>query len=206
MKASRGCIWRGIIIVMFAWPFATWFAARTLVVSANVQHADAIVVLSGAAVFRERTAAAAELYKKGIAGVVVVTSDGGHGGWSAREGRNPRFVDIERDNLELLGVPRERIQVVTPIVESTFEEAERVREFATRQGFTSIVAVTSGYHSRRAKWTFDRVFRNSGIEVTVYGVPPGQDSPGPAVWWLSPNGWRFVAAEWVKIAYYHLAH
>jgi len=39
--------------------------------------------------------------------------------------------------------------------------------------------VTSAYHSRRALWTFQRVFSDSGVKLGLDPVPTGQQTPGP---------------------------
>jgi uncharacterized SAM-binding protein YcdF (DUF218 family) len=66
--------------------------------------------------------------------------------------------------------------------------------------------VTSPYHSRRSLWTLRRVFKESGIEVGVKAVVPGQQSPLPVWWWLSPRGWSMVAGEYLKLIYYRIKY
>jgi uncharacterized SAM-binding protein YcdF (DUF218 family) len=171
-----------------------------------MEKADAIAVLSGSATFRERTNRAAELYRSGLAPIVILTNDGGRSGWSRQSHRNPTFVDLARENLAAGGVPNDKIEVIQPLVDSTYLEVERLREYAVQNNLHSIVFVTSAYHSRRTLWTVQQVFDGTGISIAVQTAPPGQDTPSAATWWLSRRGWQFVAAEWVKLLWYRISY
>jgi uncharacterized SAM-binding protein YcdF (DUF218 family) len=191
---------------LILWPPFAWVAARGLTVASSIEKADAIAVLSGSATFRERTNRAAELYRNGLAPIVILTNDGGRSGWSRQSHRNPLFVDLARENLAAGGVPNDKIEVILPLVDSTYLEVERLREYAVENGLHSIVFVTSAYHSRRALWTVQQVFDGTGISISVQTAPPGQDTPTAATWWLSGHGWRFVAGEWLKLLWYRIAY
>lgn len=180
-----------------------WFAARSLVVSAPLDRADAIVVLSGSACLLERTQEAAELYNAKVASRVVLTNDNLRGTWSSSEQRNPFFYERARDNLVLTGVPQQQIEVIYQPVTTTYDEAKTVRDYAQAQGFKSILVVTSGYHSRRALWTLQRVFKDSNVQVGMRAVDTGIQTPSPLTWWLHARGWQMVAGEYVKSVYYH---
>lgn len=203
---KRARILRLTLVALILWPPFAWVAARGLTVTSPIQKADAIAVLSGSATFRERTNRAAELYRNGLAPVVILTNDGGRSGWSRQSQRNPSFVDLARENLAAGGVPIDKIEIIQPLVDSTYLEVERLREYAVENGLHSIVFVTSAYHSRRTLWTVQQVFDGTGISIAVQSAPPGQDTPAAATWWLSGRGWRFVAAEWVKLLWYRISY
>jgi len=203
---KRPWVYRGLMILLLSWPFFAWIGARGLIVATPLEKTDAIAVLSGSATFHERTAYAAELYKQGIAPVILLTNDGGHSGWSRKERRNPLYVESATDNLELLGVPRDKIEILSPMVDSTYVEAGRLRDHAVQHNLHSITFVTSAYHTRRAMWTLENRFRGTGIKLAIQPVAPGQDTPPPATWWLSTIGWQLVGGEWVKLFYYHLVY
>ena len=77
-------------------------------------------------------------------------------------------------------MPQTRIEVLSPLVSSTHEEAVLLREFAAAHNLRSLLFVTSAYHSRRALWTLRRVFEGSGVEIGLDFVPAGQmQTPGP---------------------------
>jgi uncharacterized SAM-binding protein YcdF (DUF218 family) len=201
--ASR--VWRVAAVVLALWPFAAWGAARGLVARSEVEKADALVVLSGSAAYEERAAEAARLYMEGRAPVVLLTDDGVQGGWSSAEQRNPRFVELAAAALARGGVPAESVRVLGARPTNTHDEAEALRAYAAEKGLRSLLVVTSAYHSRRALWTWRRVFEGSGVRV---GLEPaeGARTPGAWSWWLSSAGWRQVAGEYVKMIYYVLRY
>lgn len=198
---------RLFLIALFfgIWLLVAWLAARFLIVSTALHQADAIVVLSGSAVYKERTQRAAEYYRQGLANRILLTNDNRRGGWSNSEQRNPFFYERARNNLLLLGVPAEHIEVIPKPVTNTYEESELLREYAVAHGLRSLLIVTSAYHARRALWTLRRVFAGTGIEIGLQTIETGEQTPPPSSWWLHVRGWRMVVGEYVKNIYYRLA-
>jgi uncharacterized SAM-binding protein YcdF (DUF218 family) len=203
IKASgRRRIVKILLVCILIWPFAAWLGARFLITEAPLEKADAIVVLGGSANYRERAHEAARLLAEGRSQRILITNDNMRGPWSSVEQRNPYFYERSVEELEKTGVPANTIDVLMTPVGGTHEEAELVKRYATEHGFRSLLIVTSAYHSRRALWTFSRVFRDSGIQLGLRPVNPGEDSPRPATWWLTARGWRLVPTEYVKMIYY----
>lgn len=196
---------RVVFALVVAWPVVAWVAARALVVSDELPQADCIFVLSGASEYVERTRHAAELWRRGVAPKVVLTNDNLRGGWSSAEQRNPFFFERAAEELRRAGVPAAQIEVLPEPVASTYDEAVRLRAYASEHKLGSVLVVTSAYHSRRALWTMRRVFRASGVRVGVSPVAAGGvagQTPGGFGWWLSARGWRSVAPEYPKLVYY----
>ena len=193
-------------VALAAWSLAAWVAARALVVTDELPRADRIVVLAGSSTYGERTRLAAALFREGRAPVVTLTNDGLRGGWSNELQRNPYFVERAAAELKRAGVPDEGIETLPRAVASTHDEALVLREHAEAQGLRSLLVVTSAYHSRRALWTFRKVFEGSGVHIGLAGVPPGDETPEPSTWWLHAQGWRVVAGEYVKLIYYRLRY
>jgi uncharacterized SAM-binding protein YcdF (DUF218 family) len=191
-------------LLLAAWALAAWAAAGWLVVREELPRADALVVLAGSATYVERAGRAAELYREGRAPRVVLTNDGLSGGYSAADDRNPLFVERAARELRAAGVPDAAVEVVPEIVSSTYEEAVRLRAHAGARGYRSLLVVTSAYQSRRALWTFKRVFDGGVVRVGVEPVEPGRQTPRSYAWWLYPLGWRLVPGEYVKLVYYRL--
>lgn len=186
------------------WMLAAWAAARWLSVEEDLPRADAIIVLGGSEVYKERARYAAKLFHEGRAPIVVITSDGQFAGWSNERGRNPLTFERSVDELKHHGVSGENIEIVPQVVTGTYEECVTLREYAVQQNLRSLLIVTSAYHTRRARWSLRRVFAGSGIEIGIDGAPPGDQSPAAHVWWLKRRGWRVVAAEYVKMIYYQV--
>jgi len=175
--------------------------ARGLIVSEPLDRADAIVVLSGSSTLAERTQHAAQLYSEQRSSRILLTTDNQQGGWSNTEKRNLYFHEITVNELTRLGVPAQNIEVIRPPVSSTWDEAERVCEYSKAHGLRSMLIVTSGYHSRRALWTFRTICQNA-TQVGLDPVAPGIQTPHPATWWLYPRGWQLVFIEYLKLIYY----
>lgn len=202
MIRRRRTVARILLVAILIWPLAAWLAARVLITEAPLAKADAIVVLGGSANYRERSRKAARLLLDGRAQRILITNDNQRGPWSSVEQRNLYFYERALEELDDAGVPDERVDVLMTPVDGTHEEAEVVKEYAVEHGLHSVLIVTSAYHSRRALWTFSRVFRDTGMQVGLAAVSPGTDSPPPATWWLSVRGWRMVPTEYVKMIYY----
>ena len=84
--------------------------------------------------------------------------------------------------------------VLTRRVHSTYDEARRVRRL-TRDatGISSLLIVTSPYHSRRALWVLRRVLEPRWRARRHRPAATRRAKPAPGVWWLSSSGWHSVA-------------
>jgi len=195
---------RLILTLVVAWSLVAWAAAQALIVHKELHSADIIVVLAGSTAYVERVRYAAELLHKGRAPRIILTNDSQRGGWSQEKEINPLFVVLASEELQKLGVSSNNIEIVAPLSSGTYQEAIALREYAEKHKLASLLIVTSAYHSRRALWTFSRVFEGSNIEVGIDPAPPGQQSPLPWSWWLYLRGWEAVPVEYVKMLYYRL--
>jgi len=195
-----------LAVAVVSWPAAAERVARLLVLPAGRGPADAVVLLSGSAVQAERVDHAAALLRGQRAPLVIITDDGTRGGWSRRRQARIMMVDRAADALVAAGVDQSRIVRLPGVVRSTYDEALALQAYLRSSPLKSVLVVTSGYHSRRALWTFRRVLDGSDVRVEVEPVPPGIQSPLPDRWWLSRRGWLSVGLEWVKFGYYLLRY
>lgn len=197
--------WRRVFVAFLLlavlW-LVSWLGARWLIVRAPLEHADAIVVLSGSATLSERVQHAARLYAERRGQKILLTTDNLQGGWSRAEQRNLYFYEIATRQLTRLGVPTENIEVVTPPVTSTWDEATVLRDYAKTHNLRSILIVTSSYHSRRALFTFRKFFAGTDTQVGIDPVETGIQTPRPATWWFHILGWELVLVEYLKLIYY----
>ncbi|HEX8736938.1 MAG TPA: YdcF family protein [Pyrinomonadaceae bacterium] len=192
-----------VLLALFVgWIFLAPFLAESLIVEKPLARADAILVLGGSATFIERTQKAAELFQKGISPKILLTDDGGQAGWAQAEQRNPKFVELARKSLIEQGVPAEKIEILQPPVEGTIDEARVFTGKARAENLKSVLLVTSAYHTRRALWTFTKVSVGGDVEIGIESARTGIQTPSPFYWWLQPSGWKLVAGEYVKSAYY----
>jgi len=193
-----------IVAMLALLPSLAWGAARLLIVRTPAAHAEAIVVLSGSATFHERAQHAAQLYKEGRAGKIILTNDNLKSGWSEAEQRNPFYYERAKQELIQFGVPEQNIEVLMDPILGTYHEVCVIKLYCESHNIHSIVVVTSGYHSRRALFTFRKVFSGSETEVGMDPVEAGIDTPSPATWWYKSFGWQVVGQEYGKLLCYRL--
>lgn len=205
MKTKSYIRWRPTIIaitVVALLPLWAAGAAHLLVVRSPLNKADAIVVMSGSATFRERAQRAAALFNEGRAPRIVLTNDHLISGWSQLEQRNPYYYERSREELRRAGVPDDKIAVIMPSITSTHDEAVLVKEYAEANHLSSLLVVTSAYHSRRVFWTFRQVFKGTDKSIGIEPAEPRIESPAAATWWLHRLGWEMVPKEYVKLLVY----
>ena len=202
MSRRRRILLKVLVACILLWPFAAWLGARLLITEAPLDNADAIVVLSGSANYKERAHEATRLLLEGRSPRILITNDNQHGPWSSADQRNLFFYERSLKEIRNAGVPAEKVELLPQPVSSTHEEAELVRQYVEAHGLRSVLIVTSAYHSRRALWVFSRVFGNTGIRIGLVSVRPGDESPRPATWWFSRRGWKLVPTEYIKMIYY----
>jgi uncharacterized SAM-binding protein YcdF (DUF218 family) len=133
-------------------------------------------------VYKARLDHAAELYRRGLAGLVIAT-----GG----SGADPRFSEGEvgREYLASLGLADSRLVAETQSPD-TAASARRVATILRANGMHSCLAVSDGYHMFRIK----RMLGREGI--TVYGAPRPNSKPAAF--------WKRQEAVWHEIASYTL--
>jgi uncharacterized SAM-binding protein YcdF (DUF218 family) len=200
-RRKRSIVWAAALFVI--WSIAAPFLADLLIVKNSLEHADAMIVLSGSAVYKERTRKAADLYRQGIAKRIFISDDGTRSGWLDDEAPHQPFVALEKRELLSHGVPPEAITILPGKVFGTDDEAKAMKAEIDARPLNSLLIVTSAYHTRRAFWTFKKIFGDGKINIGIDAPPPGDRTPRPVYWWLTPRGWQTVAGEYVKLAVYY---
>lgn len=207
LKNKKQIIWVVVLAVGVALallPALAWGAARLLIVHAPLDRADIIVMMSGSATFHERAQHAAQLYREGRAPKIILTNDNLASGWSESEQRNPFYYERAKDELIRSGVPEQNIEVLMDPILGTYHEACVIRAYCDTHNIHSVLVVTSGYHSRRALFTFQKVFSDSDTAVGIDPAAAGIDTPSPATWWYKAFGWQVVGKEYGKLLCYRL--
>ena len=164
---------------------------------------DVIVVLSGGTPAREIEAA--DLFGAGYAPRLVLTAQPQRASVTVLQSRGiraPRLLDERLRYLAELGVPRDAITVMRDPVSSTFQEAELVSDWVQRRGHRSVILVTSGFHTARARWVFLRAFTDSGVTLRVR--PDSLEPFEPDRWWRDRNMLRNGLFEWQKLVFYRV--
>lgn len=184
------------------WLLAAPFIGTFLIVERRLAGADAIIVLSGSAVYKDRNRKAAELYAQGIGKRVFLTDDGKRSGWSQSEQRNIPYVELAKRELETQGVPAGSIEILPDEVSGTDDEARRLGAAMDRYPIKTITIVTSPYHTRRSLLVFEQILAGRGVEFGIEHTGGNTLDPQPTGWWLSIAGWGSVGGEYLKLAAY----
>lgn len=210
VPARRVSRWRTILLAAIALLAVglTWLEREPIlqdlaawwVVSDELAHADAIVVLGGN--LDVRPFAAADLYKRGYADKVLVSNV--LLGRAERLGFVRSHTQLNSDVLVKLGVPAEAIVTVGQEVSSTREEAQAVREWAVDARAKAILVPTELFTARRTGWIFKRELDPKGIRVIVHAYPPADYTL--ADWWRSRYGLIDFNNEVLKYLYYRVRY
>jgi uncharacterized SAM-binding protein YcdF (DUF218 family) len=160
------------------------FAGEEWVVDEPPARADAIVVLGDDNFHGDRATRAAELYRQGVAPVVVASG--------RRLRPNAGISELIVHDLVDRGIPKEKIMPLTHDADNTKEEAEAVAKLAAGQHWKRLVVVTSNYHTRRARYIFAKVFPKA-IAVSMAAAPDGDFNPDR--WWEKRKSIKLFARE-----------
>ncbi|BAU28088.1 uncharacterized SAM-binding protein YcdF (DUF218 family) [Aneurinibacillus soli] len=167
--------------------------AQFLIVQDNPKKSDAVLVLGGEH-DKERTKRAAQLFHAGYA-VHYVVSDGGY------NYKGAKITDEMAKAAELYKVPRSVI-VMEDKALSTYDNAVYTRQLMEKEGWKSAIVVTSNWHTRRAKMTFDKVYKDSGITLSYASA----EDTTLENWWGDLEKSKIVLKEWVKIIFYKVRY
>jgi uncharacterized SAM-binding protein YcdF (DUF218 family) len=163
-------------------------AGESWVVEDPLQQSDALLLLSDDNFFADRATRASELYRQKLASVVVA---------SGRRLRPTAGVAelMEHDLIER-GVPKDRIIRFPQDADNTREEAQALRALVVEKNWHSVIVVTSNYHSRRARYIFERVFPDS-VAVRVASARDGGFDPEH--WWENRKSLKLFMGELVAM-------
>jgi uncharacterized SAM-binding protein YcdF (DUF218 family) len=136
-----------------------------IVVSDRPSPSDAAVVLNTGLEYYPRLIQAADLYRRGLAANVVINGNR----------KTDSLRDLERMGfksccpwysdsvsiLTMLGVPEDKIiRISNEDAYDTVSEAEAVGRELIDRNWTTIIITTSKYHSRRAKYIWQKLHTN----------------------------------------------
>lgn len=190
-----------LVLIILAFAFRSRILtglADYLIVSDRLQPADVIVLLNSEVNTRPFRASA--LYQQGLAPVIVIARS--ESTPTVDLGLVPNDTDISVGVMEKQGVPADRI-IILPFpsgVTSTFDEASAVRQYVVAHQAYRIILVTSAFHTRRARWTFEKVLAGLPVRLEMAPVPyAGFDQTD---WWKNETGLITLNNEYIKWFYY----
>lgn len=206
-ERSRAVRWMWRIGVLVAVLLSCWLLrfqflgalGNWLIAEDELQKADAIVVLGGAPM--ERGPLGAQLLREGWAPLMICTGERVHD-VLALHGiiRSEAALSLDAAQLDSAWLRKvDLLQVGT----STQEEAMAIRDFAIENSLSTIIVVTTEFHTRRA----GKVFRKAlapDVQV-IMRAAPGTDYVAER-WWESEAGLIMVNNECMKTLYYAVKH
>lgn len=145
-------------------------AAEMLIKKDEMKPADAIVVLAGEQ--EERVKYGVKLFKDDWARKDRIVMAGGPLVWKYT------WASLMKEQAESLGIPGKKILLEDKSM-STEEDALYTKVILKKNGFKSIILVTSPYHSRRAALIFKDVLGN---EFRIISAPADES-------WFNVNDW-----------------
>jgi uncharacterized SAM-binding protein YcdF (DUF218 family) len=175
--------------------YLTWMFDY-LVVKEKPKSADVIIVLGGE-LKGERTREAVRLYKHGM-GKKLLFSDGTDLSWRTKA------IEEMTDLAKELGVPKEAI-VKETVSRSTFENAQYTLKIMKQHNWKSAIIVTTNWHTRRSQYVFEKIYQNSGIQLT-YASAPDPYHKSFTNWWKDSEKQQVVLMEWAKLLIYWLKY
>ena len=186
-----------LFLAVFYTP-AVWWAARPLVVQSALKKSDAIVVFAGGVgesgqvgeSYQQRVQQAVQLYREGFAPKLLFLSGFT---WTFRE------VDLMSALAVSMGVPSEAIRKVTDL-QTTRDYVLRVKETAEKEGWKSLLVITSPYHTRRAEMTF----RKNAPGLEILPAPVTHSSYYAHDWGISVQQLRGILHELISILVYRM--
>ncbi len=179
-----------LLFAATAWLGAKHLAAWT-VVSAEPVKADAIVVLGGGDVSRLRTGA--QLYDQGFASRLVLVDT------SVRD-----WAHMMRKQCDDCALEEKQVTIIEGST-STQSDAELTLAHCQQNGLTSVLVVTSPYHTRRAQQVFDDIYSPTGIQARVISTDDyGKLQRPTAEWWRDERTLQTVWVEFGKILYWEV--
>jgi uncharacterized SAM-binding protein YcdF (DUF218 family) len=148
------------------------FTAESWIIEDPLDKADALIVLGDDNFYADRATRGAQLFREGKAPLIVASG--------RRLRPNAGIAELMEHDLVERGVPRDKIVRFVHDADSTLEEARAVARLVKERKWRSVIVVTSNFHTRRARYIFQRVFPQ-GMEVRVASARDGDFDPEH--WW-----------------------
>jgi uncharacterized SAM-binding protein YcdF (DUF218 family) len=190
-----------LLIVLFLFrTFLLQLAGNFLIKEDNLQHADAIFVLSGDPYDRGRQAQV--LFDDGYAPLIVVTGENISHNLKAL-GVYYAESDLTKHFLVNNGIDSTDVIILREGT-STIQEANVILDYAKANSLDKVIVVSSQFHTRRIHNFFHPMFKKENIELIVQGAPSSLYKEQE--WWKAEDGLIMVNNEYVKLVYYRLKY
>lgn len=184
-----------VIFLLFFFAFILFIGHRVILDKAGdflyekdeLKPADVIVVLSGEA--SERVEYGVKLFREGWARKDRLVLTGGTVVWKYS------WSDLMKKHAMSLGIPEKNI-ILEERAHNTEEEAKFTKELLNKQGYKSLMLVTSPYHSKRAAVIFRKVMEK---DIKVISAPVEDSWFVFRDWWLRRHERAVILNEYAKL-------
>lgn len=201
-----------IFLLFLIYVLVTYFHAailtglgRYLVVEHPPEKSDLLVCLAGGNI--ERGLATADAYHAGLAPRIFIAKETLPPGYEILRNKDihyPENIELLAALLQDLGVPESAVITSDVRVNSTMDEARLVRDEVGERGIRSIMIITSPTHTRRAWFTYRKVFEKTDVRILIH--PSEYSGFDPEEWWKTRRYVREVIIEYQKLIYYALKY
>lgn len=181
-----------LILLLALGIFAVRNLGHWLIRQDALEHADAIVVLSGALPYRAE--GAAELFNQGYAPEVWVSLPAGP--QKELQEMGIHFVgeeEYDRDVLTHLGVPASHVSIFPNEIVNTEGEIAEIAKLMRAQGKHTVIIVTSPEHTRRVRALWNAIAGKDDLKAVVRATPT--DPFDADHWWHNTRDSLAVVRE-----------
>ena len=193
-RSEKGGIFFKLLFLLFLLSFVALiyaarhpllrFAGEFWVVDEPSAPSDVLIVLGDDNYSGDRAFHAAELYREGVAPLVVAS------GRMLRQ--NVSMADVMEHDLQSFGVPATAIVKLSHRAGNTRDEAVEAARLVQARGWKRVLVVTSNYHARRARFIYAKILP-SKVTLRVAGARDSEFDP--LRWWESRQGQKLFLTE-----------
>jgi uncharacterized SAM-binding protein YcdF (DUF218 family) len=177
---------------------------RLIVVDETPSRADVVVVLNTGVEYYPRLIQAADIYRLDLVDYVVI--NGNRKTDTLREFEAQGFKPCcpwyanSVSILNMFGVPADKnIPISIEDAYDTVSEADAVGRELLKKKWTTVIVTTSKYHTRRAKFIWQKMYVD---RLTISMVSAKSDPYDPHKWWKDGRQIRWLLAEYGAWVFY----
>ena len=173
--------------------------AESFTVDTATKGADLIFILGGNP--KTRPAKAIELAKEGYSSKIFMTNIKDkalkYQEYFVREERLTHSI-LFSEGFPLRMIPCIKKEGAT----STFDEAYTLAKYVKEKKLKHVIIVTDAFHTRRALYAFEKVFKIQGVDAKLESAPAYNGVYLENNWWKTEKGLRSYIIEPIKFFFY----
>lgn len=185
-------------IIISIHPFILRSYAEFFTINNYTKGADAVLILGGSADTRAKKAI--ELYRNGYAKNILITQPKP----PIKEYEDIIVSDFDnmKDILKFEKVEYNIVEDINGGAKSTFDEARDLIIYLNKHPFERVIIVTDNFHTRRAKYAFDKIFNNSECKTIIEIAGATNQIYDESNWWKTERGLNAYVSEGFKYIIY----